>query len=84
MRDIDVLVNQHNAAVRVVSERRKRYRSDCVICNSKKISPHELRRRTLRIIQGCNVVLRTLWLARWRCMDCRRVWTDYPSFRLAV
>lgn len=84
MRDIERLVNEHNAAVRVVSENRKRYHNDCVICNSKLIAPHELRKRELRFIDGSHVRIRTLWLARWRCMDCRRVWTDYPSFRLPV
>ncbi len=84
MRDLEVLVNQHNAFVRVVSERRGRYRSDCVICSGKRIAPHELRRRTLRIFEGSHVRMKLLWLARWRCKDCRRVWTDYPSFRLPV
>lgn len=84
MRDLEVLVNQHNGAVCVVSERRVRYRSGCVICNSERIAPHELRRRTLRIIEGSHVRMKLLWLARWRCMECRRIWTDYPSFRLAT
>jgi hypothetical protein len=23
----------------------------------------------------------TIWLARWRCWNCRHVFTDYPDFR---
>lgn len=84
MSDLAGLVNQHNNAVRTVSENRLRYRENCPICNGQQFAPHELRRRSLRLIVAQHVVLMTLWIARWRCLECRRIWTDYPPFRLAI
>ena len=84
MSDLAVVVNQHNEAVRMLSENRVRYRVHCAICNSDRFAPHELRRRTLRLIVANRVLVMTLWLARWRCLECRRIWTDYPPFRLAA
>ena len=43
--------------------------------------PHELRRRGLRLIAEHTVLCVTIWLARWRCRECRYVFTDYPDFR---
>jgi hypothetical protein len=84
MSDLEIIVNQHNDAVRTVSEKRVRYRENCPICNGRRFAPHELRRRSLRLIVAQCVVVMTLWIARWRCLECRRIWTDYPSFRLAI
>lgn len=84
MSDWAVVVNRHNEAVRTVSENRVRYRGNCAICNGEQFAPHELRRRTLRLIVAQRVLVMTLWVARWRCLECRRIWTDYPPFRLAL
>lgn len=83
MSDLVAVVNRHNEAVRTLSEVRVRYRQTCAVCESDAFAPHELRRRTLRLIVGNGVLLRTIWLAGWRCRECRRIWTDYPPFRLA-
>lgn len=84
MSDLLAVVNRHNEAVRTVSESRVRYRRDCAICSNDRFAPHELRRRSLRLIVANRVLIITIWVARWRCLECRRVWTDYPPFRLAV
>jgi hypothetical protein len=84
MSDLVVVVNQHNNAVRTLAENRVCYREHCAICNGQRFAPHELRRRSLRLIVAQRVVVMTLWVARWRCLECRRIWTDYPPFRLAI
>jgi hypothetical protein len=84
MNDLLAAVNRHNEAVRRLSEDRVRYRANCAICNGDRFAPHELRRRSLRIIVGCRVQVLTLWLARWRCLECRRLGTDSPPFRLTA
>ena len=47
-------------------------------------SPHDLRKRGLRVIVKDMVVVLTVWMARWRCRRCRYVFTDYPDFRTPV
>lgn len=84
MSDLLAAVNQHNEAVRRLSEDRVRYRTHCAFCNGSQFASHELRRRSLRIIVGSCVHVLTLWLGRWRCLECRRIGTDYPPFRLAA
>jgi hypothetical protein len=84
MSDLEIIVKQHNDAVRTVSENRLRYRESCPICNGQQFAPHELRRRSLRLIVAQRVLVMTLWLARWRCLECRRIWSDYPPFCLAI
>lgn len=84
MSDLVDAVNRHNNAVRTLSESRIRYRNNCAFCNGDRFSPHELRRRTLRLIEANRVLVMTIWLGRWRCRECRRIVTDYPPFRLAV
>ena len=45
-------------------------------------SPHDTRPRNLRVVVAAtSVVCLTVWLARWRCRNCRYVFTDYPDFR---
>jgi len=84
MGDLTVLVNQHDLAVRTVSENRVRYRENCPSCNGQLFAPHEVRPRFLRLIVAEHVVVMTLRIARWRCLECRRIWTDYPPFCLAI
>lgn len=84
MNDLAEVVNRHNEAVRTLSEVRIRYRHICAVCEGRAFAPHELRRRTLRLIVGNGVLVMTIWLARWRCLACRRIGTDYPPFRLAL
>ena len=75
-------VQKHNRAVRRRSADRACYRNVCARCDSdREFAPHELRRRGLRLIVDHSVLCLTVWLARWRCRDCRYVFTDYPDFR---
>ena len=75
-------VEEHNHAVRQGSSVRVCYRDSCARCDERgRFAPHELRRRGLRLIVGYSVLCMTVWLARWRCGNCRYVFTDYPDFR---
>jgi len=78
------LIKGHNDAVRTFSESRVRYRTVCAACGKNSFTPHELRRRTLRYVVDNLVESVAIWLARWRCKNCDRSFTDYPPFRLAV
>lgn len=85
MADLADEINKHNAAVRRNSRDRMRYRTVCVGCKeSELIAPHELRRRTLRYIVANQVIYVVIWLARWRCCNCGRRFTDFPDFRTAL
>ena len=79
-------VEEHNRAVRQQSAVRACYRESCARCDegSKPFAPHELRRRGLRLVVNHTVLCVTIWLARWRCRNCRHVFTDYPPFRHPV
>ena len=75
-------VERHNRSVRQRGSSRACYRESCGRCREPgQFAPHDVRRRTLRLIVGHNVVRVPLWLARWRCRECRYVFTDYPDFR---
>jgi len=77
-------IERHNNSVRRRADRR-RYRKFCARCNAKdSFSAHDLRRRGLRVVSGHTVLLRMVWLARWRCKRCRYVFTDYPDFRTSL
>jgi Ni,Fe-hydrogenase I small subunit len=85
MPEIQDAIKQHNALVRTNSRNRVCYRKACAACGKKEaFAPHELRRRSLRYISENRVLTVVIWLARWRCRACRRSFTDYPDFRLAV
>ena len=78
-------VEQHNRAVRQQSSVRVCYRDSCARCDAPgRFAPHDLRRRGLRLIVEHSVLCVTVWLARWRCRECRYVFTDYPDFRTPV
>jgi hypothetical protein len=78
-------VEAHNDAVRRPSVDRARYRKLCGRCGHRgTFKPHELRRRSLRLIVEHTVLCVTIWLARWRCWKCRYVFTDYPDFRTSL
>ena len=78
-------IKQHNAAVRRNSRDRIRYRKTCAVCIKGDVfAPHELRSRWLRYIVGHQVRCEQIWLARWRCCNCGRSFTDHPDFRPAV
>jgi len=75
-------VEEHNRAVRQRSGVRACYRKSCARCRkSGRFAPYELRRRGLRLVVNHTVLCLTIWLARWRCRNCRHVFTDYPPFR---
>ena len=83
--NLEEVIKRHEAAVRTHSRERVCYRTVCAGCGkSPPFGPHGLRRRTLRYIVENGVVCVTIWLARWRCRQCGRIFTDYPDFRLAV
>jgi hypothetical protein len=75
-------VEEHNQAVRRRSAERACYRQSCGRCGERgRFAPHELRRRGLRLLVEHTVLCMTIWLARWRCRNCRYIFTDYPDFR---
>lgn len=77
-------IERHNSSVRRRADR-KRYRKFCARCGAEDFfSPHDLRRRGLRLVSCHTVLLMTVWLARWRCKLCRHVFTDYPDFRTSL
>jgi hypothetical protein len=77
-------IERHNSSVRRRADR-KRYRKFCARCSAEDFfSPHDLRRRGLRVVSCHAVLLMTVWLARWRCKQCRHVFTDYPDFRTSL
>lgn len=78
-------IEQHNLLVRRRGADRARYRKFCARCNAEdSFSPHDLRRRGLRVVSNHMVLLLTVWLARWRCKECRHAFTDYPDFRTSL
>jgi hypothetical protein len=78
-------IEGHNLSVRRRGADRARYRKFCARCDAKDLfSPHDLRRRGLRVVSDRMVLLMTVWLARWRCKRCRYVFTDYPDFRTSL
>ena len=78
-------VERHNLSVRKRGADRARYREFCARCDAKgSFSPHDLRRRGLRVVSSHMVLSMTVWLARWRCKECRHVFTDYPDFRTSL
>ena len=36
------------------------------------------------VTRATEVVCTEIWLARWKCRQCGRTFTDYPDFRTAV
>jgi len=75
-------VEEHNRVVRQRSSVRVCYRKSCARCDAgERFGPHDVRSRGLRLIVGHSVLCLTVWLARWRCRNCRYVFTDYPDFR---
>jgi hypothetical protein len=83
--DLTQRIKQHDIDVRKNPRDRVCYRTVCAGCGKKApFAPHELRRRRLRYIVGNSVVCTVIWLARWRCRECGRTFTDHPDFRLAL
>ncbi len=75
-------IEEHNRAVRRRGADRICYRKSCARCDAEdRFAPHDVRRRGLRVIVRQTVLCLTVWLARWRCRNCRYVFTDYPDFR---
>jgi hypothetical protein len=78
-------VEQHNRAVCQRGAVRVCYRKLCARCDEgEQFAPHDVRRRGLRLVRGYKVLCLTVWLARWRCCNCRYVFTDYPDFRISL
>ena len=77
-------IKEHNERVRRIGRNRACYRSGCANCKKTDFAPHDLRRRELRWMAGNQVASEVIWLARWRCRECGRSFTDYPDFRPAV
>ena len=45
---------------------------------------HQRRRRSFRlVVERCVRVFRS-WVLRFKCPNCHRTFTDYPSFRFAA
>ncbi len=78
-------VREHNGGVGRSGANRTCYVKLCARCQaSGPFGPHDVRRRGLRIVLDNAVLFMTVWLARWRCRECRYVFTDYPDFRTPV
>ena len=78
-------VEQHNRAVGRRGMDRICYRDCCARCGRPgPFAPHELRRRSLRLIVDYAVLCVTVWLGRWRCRQCGFVFSDYPDFRTTL
>ena len=78
-------IERHNQAVRRPRTVRVCYRKSCArAAHPGRFAPHELRCRGLRLNVNHTVLCLTTWLARWRCRNCRYVFTDYPDFRTAL
>lgn len=57
-------------------------RESCARCSARgPFARHELRRRKLRVIVDTVVQVLSIVIARYRCGNCRYVFTDYPDFR---
>jgi hypothetical protein len=63
------------------------YRRACAHCAVEPEQPfrvHQCRRRTFRVlVERCVRVYRS-WVLRLKCPHCKRTFTDYPPFRLAL
>jgi len=62
----------------------------CQVCCQCGVEPeggfriHERRRRTFRVVvERCVRVYRS-WVLRLKCPHCKRTFTDYPPFRVAL
>jgi len=78
-------IEGHNRSVCRRGADRTRYRKFCARCQA--VGPfmaHDLRERGLRVVANRMVLCLTVWLARWRCKECRYVFTDYPDFRTSL
>ena len=58
--------------------------SHCGVEPERPFRVHQCRRRTFRIlVERCVRVYRS-WVLRLKCPHCKRTFTDYPPFRLAL
>ena len=73
-------IRQHDKDVTAAVS--KRYANCCPVCrNASRIRRHEIRRRSFycQSDTGEPSAIRS-WLVRWKCCECRRIFTDYPPF----
>jgi hypothetical protein len=56
----------------------------CGVEPEQAFSVHECRRRTFRLLIEHYVRVYRSWILRLKCPHCKRRFTDYPPFRLAV
>ena len=83
--EAEAQVRQHNRSVQCAGADRTCYVKLCARCDARDaFAPHDVRPRGLRIVLDNVVLCMTVWLARWRCRNCRYVFTDYPDFRTPV
>ena len=80
------LVETITAFSRRVRLRQIAFTGRCPHCGeSSKITQfrrHDYRRRQFRVIQGRLIYKITGTVPRWRCSQCTRTFTDYPSFAI--
>ena len=55
------------------------YRQSCSRCGQRDRFAPRVRRRGLRLLMEHTVLCVIIWLARWRCRNCRYIFTDYPE-----
>jgi hypothetical protein len=59
------------------------YQEVCKACRSSRLVRHDVRRREFyfRDELGCARSISS-WIARWKCSQCKGIFTDYPPFAL--
>ena len=83
--DLETEIKRHNHDVSQGPNQRVCYQNVCTACRkSGPFAPHQVRARNLRYIVQNTVVCARIWLARWKCRNCGKTFTDYPFFRLAL
>lgn len=82
--DMQAMLNVYNAQV----DAGRCSRAACPACNAQDdLSRKDIRRRQLRYFdydpktKAWNVVVCKLRLARWKCGNCTKCFSDYPDFR---
>jgi len=56
----------------------------CSVELGESLTVHECRRRSFRVLVGRCVRVYRSWVLRLKCPGCKRTFTDYPPFRLAL
>ena len=77
---VEIFIQQHTDSI--ISGNIPKPRKCCPQCYSKPeiFKLHECRKRAFRCIAGNFVKVLITFLARWKCTECGKTFTSYPSF----